>query len=137
LCREFRNDDNVEKLTTVGGKLFQTFATLPLKKFFRTLLAMRTKIGYVVRCRVTLVVLWCAVTVITGYCTAQSVGVPLKVAPSPTDRRSTPECRPTSTGSRRPSTKTPWQVALCDCVWHTSSRSSDAFLQTAVLRLLC
>jgi len=37
LCREFRNDDNVEKLTTIGGKLFQTFTTRSLKKFFRTL----------------------------------------------------------------------------------------------------
>jgi len=37
LFREFLNDDNVEKLTTVGGKLFQTFTTCSLKKFFRTL----------------------------------------------------------------------------------------------------
>ena len=27
MFREILNDDNVEKLTTVGGKLFQTFAT--------------------------------------------------------------------------------------------------------------
>jgi len=27
LCSEFLNDDNVEKLTTFGGKLFQTFTT--------------------------------------------------------------------------------------------------------------
>jgi len=35
LCREFLNDDNMEKLTTVGGKLFQTFTACSLKKFFR------------------------------------------------------------------------------------------------------
>ena len=29
LCRDFRNDDNVEKLTTVGGKLFQMWQNSP------------------------------------------------------------------------------------------------------------
>jgi len=29
-----------------------------------------------------------------------------------------------------------WQVTLCDPIWHASSRSSEACLQTAILRLL-
>ena len=44
MCREFRNDDNVEKLTAVVGKLFQTFTTRSLKKFFRTLVRVHRSI---------------------------------------------------------------------------------------------
>jgi len=28
-----------------------------------------------------------------------------------------------------------WQVTLCNSIWHTSSRSGEGLLQTAILRL--